>query len=221
MKSLLSTLFRPAAIWGILCILLTISYILLQNSHFPLGIYPRTTKGLLGILTAPFIHGSWEHLYSNLIPLFVLGTILHAYYSKIANEVVLEIYLLTGLWVWLGARPNWHIGASGIVYGLAFFLFWIGVFRYKKDKVAFQIAFFVAFFYIGLLEGIFPKLEGISWESHLFGGIAGTVIAFFHRNSHLPPPDFDWLNKPDNPHETGVWDYKNQIPPPEGFTYPE
>jgi membrane associated rhomboid family serine protease len=141
LKSLFSVFFRPAAIWGIVCILLTISYILLQNRHLPLSIYPRTTMGLLGILTAPFIHGSWEHLYSNLIPLFVLGMILHAYYSKIANEAVLEIYLLTGLWVWLGARSVWHIGASGIVYGLAFFLFWIGVFRYKKDNVAFQISF--------------------------------------------------------------------------------
>lgn len=220
LKDIFSAFLRPATLWGVICLLMLLSFFLLGTNSLLIGIYPRSEKGILGIFTAPFVHGSWSHLYSNLIPLFILGTILHTYYTKFANEASFIIYLLTGFWVWLGARQTWHIGASGVVYGLAFFLFWSGVFRFKKDKIATQIAFFVTFFYIGMLEGIFPGLKGISWESHLFGGIAGTVVAFFYRNSHLPPPNYEWEKQPENPNETGTWDYKNQSPPPpEGFEY--
>lgn len=145
-----------------------------------LGIYPRTLKGSIGILTAPFIHGDIQHLISNSFPLVVLGTGLLFFYRSIALEVFSVIYFATGLWVWAIARPAFHIGASGLVYGLAAFLFFIGLLR--KDARSLAISLVVVFLYHGLFAGIFPLSTKVSWESHLLGGCAGIMCAFYYRH---------------------------------------
>jgi membrane associated rhomboid family serine protease len=94
-----------------------------------LGIYPRKLEGLIGILTAPFIHGSWEHLYSNTPPLIALFTLLFYFHQKIAIKTILGVWLLTGIFVWIFARPVYHIGISGILYGLVSFVAWNGIFK--------------------------------------------------------------------------------------------
>lgn len=145
-----------------------------------LGIYPRDTTTLFGIFTSPIIHGSWGHLLSNSIPLLVLGLLLFFTYERIAIWVWTFNYFLTGLMVWLFARDSYHIGASGIVYGLASFLLFIGFFRMDIKSIA--VSSGVALFYGGMVWGIFPLERGISWESHLFGGIVGLLLAFLYRN---------------------------------------
>ena len=143
------------------------------------GIYPRNPIGLRGILFAPFIHGDIQHVISNIVPMFVLTWLVFAFYSRVAWPVYLLLYLLTGLAVWLFAREVLHIGASGVVYALVAFVFWSGVFR--KNFRSIVLALIVLFLYSGYFLGILPNQEGISWESHLFGGIVGIIVAFIFK----------------------------------------
>lgn len=144
------------------------------------GIVPRTTFGLIGIFTAPLLHGSFLHLVSNSIPLLMLGTSLYLFYNTIAARIFFNCYLITGILVWIIARPSVHIGASGLVYGIAFFLFFIGIFR--RDFKSILISLVTAFFYGGIIYGVFPTELGISWESHLMGACVGIFSAFKYRN---------------------------------------
>ncbi|MDA3861237.1 MAG: rhomboid family intramembrane serine protease, partial [Melioribacteraceae bacterium] len=154
-----------------------------------LGILPRNALGLVGILTAPLIHSNLEHLYSNAIPLFVLGTSIFYFYPIGSKRVVVLIYFLTNLLVWFFARENYHIGASGIVYGLFSFLFFSGIF--KKDKRAITLSVLTIFIYGGMTYGIFPTKEGVSWESHLFGFITGILTAYIFRKKNIYKK-YDW-----------------------------
>lgn len=160
--------------------LINIYQFILGNSLGSLGIEPRERTSFIGIFTAPIIHGSWEHLLSNTLPLLILGTLLFLMYDKIAMRVWCLLYFFSGFFVWLLARDNAvHIGASGVVYGLASFLFFMGFFRMDIKSIA--IAIGVSLFYGGMVWGILPLQEGVSWESHLSGGIVGLVLAFIYR----------------------------------------
>lgn len=143
------------------------------------GILPRKISGAIGIITGPLIHGDINHLFSNTIPLLILGIGVIYFYNKIAFEVIALIYLMTGVWVWIAAREAYHIGASGIVYGLVSFLFFSGVFR--KDPKSIAVSLVVTFLLGGMIYGIFPTNENISWESHLLGSFAGVFCAFYFR----------------------------------------
>jgi membrane associated rhomboid family serine protease len=149
-------------------------------SHF--GILPRSYEGLAGILFSPLIHGNFDHLLSNTLPLLILGIIITYFYRRIAFEVFFWIYLMTGVWVWISANSKgYHIGASGLVYGFLSFLFFSGVFR--KDSRSIALALLVTSVYGGLVWGIFPLQSGISWESHFFGALSGAICAFQYRKS--------------------------------------
>lgn len=141
------------------------------------GIVPRTVDGLIGIFTAPFLHRGIWHLVSNTIPLIVLLTVLSHFYPKKTLSVVLFTVLAGGMLVWIFAREANHIGASGLIYGLAAFLITNGFLEQKLVPILISIA--VAFVYGGLIWGIFPSLRShISWEGHLFGAVSGVLIAF-------------------------------------------
>jgi membrane associated rhomboid family serine protease len=144
-----------------------------------LGVYPRSFKGIIGIFTSPFIHGSFSHLFSNSAPLFFAGSLIFFFYSKVALRSIFWIYLLTGISVWLFARPVYHIGASGVVYGLISFIFWNGVFRRNMKSIVLSLV--VTVLYSGYILGIAPNQEGISWESHLFGAIVGAIVSFAYK----------------------------------------
>lgn len=162
--------------------LINIVQFMFQLDFGGLGIHPRDKQTLIGILTSPLIHGNWEHLLSNTLPMLMLGIILFLTYDKIAIWVWILNYILTGLLVWLFARgTSYHIGASGIIYGLASFLLFSGFFR--MDIKAIAIASGVAIFYGGMVWGILPIQAGVSWESHLFGGIVGFGLAFLFKNT--------------------------------------
>ena len=157
-----------------------------------LGIYPRELFGAKGILLAPLIHADFKHLINNSIPLFVLSSIILFFFPRVALKSFVRIYFFTGLMVWLignfffcgleyGHRCNsFHIGASGVVYGLATFIMGTGIFRRNIKSIV--LALIVLFYYSGMFMGILPKEEGISWESHLYGGIIGLLVAWYYRN---------------------------------------
>lgn len=148
-------------------------------THF--GIYPRTISGARGILFSPFIHGDFSHLISNTIPMFVLGLIVFTFYKRVAIVSFLLIYVLTGFTVWLfSSSMAYHIGASGVVYGLLSFVFWSGIFRQNIRAVV--LALVVLVLYSGYFFGVLPDQEGISWESHLFGAIIGIIISFIFKS---------------------------------------
>jgi membrane associated rhomboid family serine protease len=140
-----------------------------------LGIYPRSFQGMIGILLAPMIHGSILHLISNTLPLLFLGVVLFLFYDKIAKRVFFQCYFITNILVWIFARPSLHIGASGLVYGLASFLIFFGLFR--KDFKSLIISLVILLLYGGLVYGIFPQQPGVSWESHLMGALVGLSTA--------------------------------------------
>ena len=140
-----------------------------------LGIYPRTVHGLIGIFCAPLIHGSLMHILSNTLPLLFLGTILFLFYDRIAYRVFFQGYFYTNILVWVLARPAYHIGASGLIYCMASFLIFFGLFR--NDLRSILISVLILIFYGGLVYGIMPVMPGVSWESHLMGGITGFVLA--------------------------------------------
>jgi membrane associated rhomboid family serine protease len=140
-----------------------------------LGIYPRSFQGMVGILLAPLIHGNMLHLISNTLPLLFLGIILFLFYDRIARKVFFQCYFFTNILVWIFARPSLHIGASGLVYGLASFLIFFGMFR--KDFRSIIISLIILVLYGGLVYGIFPQQPGVSWESHLMGALVGLTTA--------------------------------------------
>ena len=154
-----------------------------------LGIYPRKASGLIGVLTSPLIHADFSHLVSNTITLFVLMFILFYTYRKSAIRVFIIVYVFSGLTVWLLARPAYHIGASGLVYGLLSFLFFVGVLR--KDTRSIALSLLITFLYGGLVWGVLPTDPKVSFESHLLGAIAGAVCAIIFRKTD-PVIKYDW-----------------------------
>ncbi|PWJ42517.1 rhomboid family intramembrane serine protease [Sediminitomix flava] len=148
------------------------------NLNF-LGIMPRQATGLSGILFHPFLHGSFKHLMSNSVSLVILSASILFLYPKIGKNIIFIIYILTGIGVWLLARRAYHIGASGLIYGFASFLFFTGIFR--KNPETLTISLVVAILYNGMLYGLIPNQVGVSWESHLLGAIMGAGVAFYYR----------------------------------------
>ncbi|TXH79413.1 MAG: rhomboid family intramembrane serine protease [Thiothrix sp.] len=142
------------------------------------GLIPREGSHLVGIVTMPFLHGSLQHIMSNTVPLLVLLTLLAGSRAN-SRSIVLTIVLLGGALLWLfGRGAAVHIGASGLVFGLAVFLIVSGLL--ERRLMPMLIAVLVTFMYgSSLLSGILPWQPGVSWDGHLFGGIAGAVAAFF------------------------------------------
>jgi len=154
------------------------------------GIYPRTFKGLRGIVFSPFIHGDIKHLYHNSIPLFVLLLALIYFYKNIALKIVIYGAILSGFLTWIFARSSYHIGASGIIYLLFSFLFFSGIFRKNTRLIAVALA--VIFLYGSMIWYILPVKEGVSWEGHLFGFLVGLIFAFIYRKSGLQKFKYPW-----------------------------
>jgi len=159
-----------------------------------LGIFPLSVKGLPGIIFSPFIHAGFGHLFNNSLPLFFLATALFYFYSEIAVKIFLWTYFLTGLFVWLAGRDAWHIGASGLVYGLASFLFFSGIIRKYFRLVA--LSLLIVFLYGSMVWGIFPgTYRNVSWESHMLGFISGIILALRFRKEGPQEPVYEWLDE--------------------------
>lgn len=168
------------------------------------GVLPRKLSGLPGIISSVFIHGDIGHIASNSLPLLVLGSLHFFFYKRIAKSAFLWIWLISGLWLWIGGRnaeqhPQYHIGASTLVYGLAFFLFFSGVFRRHIQLMV--VSALVVFLYGSLVWGMFPLQEGMSWEGHLFGAIAGILVAYSYRKEGPQKKRYDWEDETEEEEE--------------------
>jgi len=154
---------------------------------YSFGIRPLHWENLTGIIFAPFIHDhqSFGHILNNTLPTFVLTWLLFYHYRTIAMQVFLIIFFLTGLGMWLLARESYHIGMSGVIYGLASFLVTAGFFR-KNMRVA-AVSLFVIFIYGSMVWGIFPAAINISWEGHALGLFAGIIVAVITKNKGPQP----------------------------------
>lgn len=161
------------------------------------GVFPLEISALPGIVSAPLVHGSLEHLFNNTLPLLILGTFFLYGYPNSRLRVLCFIWLVSGSLVWLFARPAYHIGASGLTHGIFFFLFVASILRRDKRSVAIMM---VAFFMYGSMTmTILPRDPGISFEYHFFGALAGTIAALFWYNvdTKLPEKHYDWQNVDD------------------------
>ena len=180
-KALRVSLYFVALIWLLKC---TEWFTLLDLRT--LGIYPRAIAHLPSIFVAPLIHGSFSHITTNTPALIVLGTSLLFGYPKAARYVIPLIWVISGLGVWLFARSSYHFGASGLTFGMMFFVFTSGALRWDPRAIA--LSCIVFFLYGGMVWGIFPTEPGISFEYHFFGAAVGVISAFFFRK--LDPPPF-------------------------------
>lgn len=156
------------------------------------GLYPLRPSGLVGIITAPLIHGSIEHTVSNTLPLLLLGIALHYAYPKSRWWVLAMIWIGSGIGTWIWGRPSYHFGASGLTHGLMFFIFLAGVIR--RDARSVVMAMLAFYLYGSMVWGIFPREPGISWEFHLFGAIMGVIAAvlFRHYDPKQPRRVYDY-----------------------------
>jgi membrane associated rhomboid family serine protease len=165
---------------------------------FENGIYPRTISGLQGIVFSPFIHSDLQHLYNNSIPLLVLLAALSYFYSKQTFAVIGFGILLSGITTWIIGRPNYHIGASSLIYVLVGFIFFKGILTKYYRLVALSLA--VVLVYGGMVWYIFPEVDNkISWEGHLAGLITGFMLSLMYKTPEYKKiikydwehPDFD------------------------------
>lgn len=166
-----------------------------------LALYPRNLSFLSGAITTVFVHKDLAHFSSNCLPLFVCLFGMSYFYKAIALKVTLIAHVLTGLLIWCFARPAFHIGASGLVYALVLFVLVSGLIRGNKRLLVFSLL--VLLFQSGLLWGIFPMDDEVSWESHLMGAATGTFLAFLFRHEG-PEPDQkkNWDEEADEGEET-------------------
>jgi membrane associated rhomboid family serine protease len=190
---LLSALFA-AALWGV-----KLAELLSGLDLAKYGLYPRRLGGLVGVLTSPLIHGSVAHLLSNTVPIIILGTAMLYGYPRSARVALPVLFLGTGLGVWLFGRESYHIGASGLTFGMMFFVFAIGVVRWDRRAIALSLIVF--FLYGGMVWGLFPGDPAISYESHLFGALLGVALAVLLRklDPELAPKRYSWEHEGDDP----------------------
>lgn len=190
--------FTIVALFTVFLWLIKIAETFLGANFFNYGIHPGQLTGLLGIFVAPLIHGSFTHLFTNTAPLLILGTALLYGYPKSAKIVIPVIYLGTGLAVWLFARETYHAGASSLTFGFMFFIFSIGAMRWDKRAIA--LSMIVFFLYGSMIWGIFPTQPGISYESHLFGGLIGLLLAIILKNydAYTPDKKYSWEEDEDD-----------------------
>ncbi|RZA14763.1 MAG: rhomboid family intramembrane serine protease [Lysobacteraceae bacterium] len=151
-----------------------------------LTVEPRTLQGLAGVLAAPLLHGSVEHIVANSIALLMLGTLAGTAYPKATVRALPLLWLGSGLGAWLLGEPgSHHLGASGLSHGLMFLVFVLGLLG--RDRAAIAAGMLAFLFYGGMLMTILPQEAGMSWESHLGGALGGVVAAFLFRRSDPQP----------------------------------
>jgi membrane associated rhomboid family serine protease len=198
-RRLLHALFIPSLV----SLLFVLSFVLEKGMDWDfstLGVLPRKIEGLPGILLHPFVHGGFSHLANNLPTFFVLSLALYYFYRAVANRVMVIIWFGTGILLWIIGRDSYHIGASGVIYGLAFFIFWGGLLMHSISLMAISLA--IVFWYGSMVWDMFPFLpnESVSWEGHLSGALAGSLAAAIFRKAGIPPAN-DQNNENDDENE--------------------
>ncbi len=162
----------------------------LSVSFINLGIFPQKISSLRGIIFSPIIHKDIAHLLNNTYPIIVLGGLLCYFYKKIAIKIFFWLYFVSGFWLWIIGRPVYHIGASGIIYALASFLLISGLI--KKNNSLTAASMLIIFLYGSMIWGILPINNGVSWEGHLTGMVAGILIALFFKKEGPENTKYQW-----------------------------
>lgn len=175
-----------------------------------LSLVPQHGPGLVGVLTAPLLHGSSGHWLANATSLLILGPLVGTVYPRAALRALPLIWVLSGLGTWLIGKPSFHIGASGLTHGLLFLLLFLGLLR--RDRAAIAAALIAFFFYGGMLLTVLPREPGVSWEYHLCGALAGILAAVVWRRADPEPPRqrYSWEDEADEP----APDPELELPPP-------
>jgi membrane associated rhomboid family serine protease len=157
-------------------------------SHY--GVFPRTAEGLIGIALYPLIHGDWNHLINNSTAMLLLSLGIFYFYRPVAYRIYFWTYLMSGIWIWASARANFHIGSSGLIYGFAAFIFFSGIIRKNTNLLA--LSMLVTFLYGGMVWGIFPIRPEMSYEGHLWGAVAGLILAIYFRKEGPQKRKYSW-----------------------------
>ncbi len=201
-----NALFIALLLVFIPCMLFIVEFLLDIKFSF-LGVLPRNFSYFHGIFTHVLVHADLSHLSNNVVSLFILSLSLFYFYGKIADKVLLFAWLLTGFMLWVIGRENIHIGASGLIYALAFFLFWSGLLRKYPPLVA--IALIVGFLYGNMVWHVFPwqAFPNESWEGHLSGSLVGSVLAVVYRKQGPQRPIKQWDDTPETEHEKALAAY--------------
>jgi membrane associated rhomboid family serine protease len=155
------------------------------------GLRPGSAAGLWGIMTAPLLHGSLKHIFSNSMPLFVSLTAILYLYPNSSARVIPLIWLGSGLLGWFIGRPSLHFGASGFIYGLLAYVFVSGILR--RDMRSISVSMLVGFLYGSMIWGVLPIRPNMSWELHLSGAVMGVVLAFWYSKwDRIPVIRYEW-----------------------------
>ena len=171
-KNNLSLLFGTVAIaWA-----LEILDFFLAGNLDRFGIVPRNLSGLFGVPVSPFLHLGFGHLLSNTLPFLILGGIVLMGGRKIFLTSTLFILGVGGGALWtIGPGATNHIGASLLVFGYLGFLLARGI--VERSSFWIIVSLVVLVFYGGMIGGLLPGKEGVSWQGHLFGFISGILAA--------------------------------------------
>ena len=151
-----------------------------------LAITPQQWHGLVGVLFAPLLHGSFGHLAANSFAVLVLGTLAGTVFPRATLRALPVLWLLSGLGTWLIGTGGVHLGASGVTHGLGYLVFTLGVLRRDRPAIAAALIGFLLFG--GMLASVLPVEMGISWEYHLSGALAGIVSGVIWRRADPEPP---------------------------------
>ena len=176
---MLANKFQPVIILVALIWIVEVVNLFLGHRLVSWGILPRSFTGLIGIPLAPMLHGGFWHTVSNTVPLLILGALTLAGGKRKFWETTVNVTLLSGALVWIFAREAYHVGASGLVFG--YFGVILARAIIERGIIAIAIAIVTVMTYGGLLWGILPLRSYVSFESHLFGLIAGFVVIWLDR----------------------------------------
>jgi membrane associated rhomboid family serine protease len=155
------------------------------------GLRPGSLPGLIGVVSAPLLHANFQHILSNTLPMLISLTAILYLYPNSALRVIPLVWIGSGALAWLIGRPNLHIGASGLIYGLLAFVFISGILR--RDLRSVSVSLLVGFLYGSMVWGVLPTRPQMSWEMHLSGALIGVMLAFlFQKWDRVPVVRYEW-----------------------------
>lgn len=192
--------FNRALTFSLCWIAVLLAVFLMQDHWFatrPLAIRPQNIDGLIGVVTAPLLHGSFGHLASNAFAILILGTIAGSLYPRASRLALPLVWIGSGLGTWFISLGGNHIGASGVTVGLMFFLIAQGLRR--RDRMSLTGLMLALFFFGGMVLSVLPQEAGVSWEYHLSGAVVGFLcgLAFAGRDERAPERLYSWDLEPE------------------------